>query len=58
MAIWAGRSGAWPAPVRIALFLSAVLLLPYALGALLVLGLADTWIDIRRDRVPPSGRTD
>lgn len=68
MVVWAGlylaRGGAvagtvtaaWPAFPRIALFLSAVLLLPYALGALLLVGVADTWIDIRRATGPsPSG---
>lgn len=54
-AIWIARSQGWPVPLRVALFLSAVLLLPYALGALLVLGLADTWIAIRRELPPPGG---
>jgi hypothetical protein len=54
-AIWVARSRFLPTPVLVALFLSAVLLLPYALGALLVLGLADTWIAIRRDPPPPGG---
>lgn len=49
-------SAGWPVFPRVALFLSAVLLLPYALGALLLLGVADTWIDIRRAQRPsPSG---
>lgn len=54
-AIWTGRSRGWPAPVRIALFLSAVLLLPYAVGGLMILGLADTWVDFRREPPPPGG---
>ncbi|HEX9165465.1 MAG TPA: DUF2232 domain-containing protein [Gemmatimonadales bacterium] len=54
-AIWLARSQRWPTPVLVALFLSAVLLLPYALGALLILGLADTWIEIRRELPPPGG---
>ncbi len=47
----------WPTGLRVALFLSAVLLLPYAVGAGLVLGLADTWLDIRRVVAPPPGGT-
>jgi hypothetical protein len=54
-AIWLGRAMGWPAPLRVALFLSAVLLLPYALGGLLILGLADTWIAFRRELPPPGG---
>jgi hypothetical protein len=53
-AIWLARAMAWPVPLRVALFLSAVLLLPYALGGLLILGLADTWIAFRRE-FPPLG---
>ena len=46
----------WPVVPRVALFLSAVLLLRYALGVLLLAGVADTWIDIRRAvRPSPSG---
>lgn len=44
----------WPAPLRVTLGIAAVLLLPYALGALLVLGLADTWVDLRRTAGPPN----
>ena len=54
-AIWLGRAMSWPVPLRVALFLSAVLLLPYALGGLLILGLADTWIAFRRELPPPGG---
>ncbi len=46
------RAGA----VRIALFLTAVFLLPYAIGLALITGLADTWLDLRRFIKPaPSG---
>jgi hypothetical protein len=46
----------WPLGLSIALFLGALLLLPYALSGLVILGLADTWIDIRRAlNPPPSG---
>lgn len=37
-----------PVLVRIALLLGGVLLLPFASGGLLALGLADTWVDIRQ----------
>ncbi|MEK7381463.1 MAG: DUF2232 domain-containing protein [Gemmatimonadota bacterium] len=43
----------WNPWLRAALFLSAVLLLPYAMGAALLLGLADTWLDFRRALTPP-----
>jgi hypothetical protein len=43
----------WPTGLAIALVLGAVLLLPYVLSGLLILGLADTWIDIRRALSPP-----
>lgn len=55
LAVWLARAADWPTPLRFALFLSAVLLLPYALGGLLVLGVADTWLDIRREQPPPEG---
>ena len=63
--IWAGLYAArgwaivltaarrWPSGLAVALFLGAVLLLPYVLSGLLILGLADTWIDIRRVLSPP-----
>jgi hypothetical protein len=47
-------SGRWPVPLRISLALVALLLLPYALGGLLLLGLADTWLDFRRVESPPT----
>ena len=55
LAVWLARAAGWPTPLRLALFLSAVLLLPYALGGLLVLGVADTWLDIRREQPPSEG---
>ncbi|HKP30320.1 MAG TPA: DUF2232 domain-containing protein [Gemmatimonadales bacterium] len=66
MVIWLGlyvaRGGAiagftvgrWPMPLKVSLALAAVLLLPYALGGLLLLGLADTWLDFRRAPPPPT----
>ena len=71
MVVWAGiyiargaavmgsTAGLWPLPLRISLALVALLLLPYALGGLLLLGLADTWLDFRRAPPPPTqGATD
>jgi hypothetical protein len=56
VAIAADVMAPWPGVPRVALFLSAVLLLRYALGVLLLAGVADTWIDIRRAvRPSPSG---
>ena len=46
--------GRWPVPLRISLALVALLLLPYALGGLLLLGVADTWLDFRRVETPPT----
>ena len=66
LVVWAGlymargaavvghMAGRWPLPLRISLALAAVLLLPYALGGLLLLGLADTWLDFRRADPPPT----
>lgn len=42
-----------PRIVPVLLTLGAVLLLPFAASGLFMLGLADTWIDVRR-RMPPS----
>jgi hypothetical protein len=66
MVVWAGlyvargaavvghMSGRWLLPLRISLALAALLLLPYALGGLLLLGLADTWLEFRRADPPPT----
>ena len=53
-AVMGFMSGRWPVPLRISLALVALLLLPYALGGLLLLGLADTWLDFRRVESPPT----
>lgn len=56
LAVAADIMAPWPVVPRVALFLSAVLLLRYALGVILLAGVADTWIDIRRALRPsPSG---
>ncbi len=43
-----------PVLLRFGLLLGALVLLPFALGGLLALGLADTWVDLRRRIAPPS----
>jgi hypothetical protein len=53
-AVMSATAGLWPLPLKISLALAAVLLLPYALGGLLLLGLADTWLDFRRAPPPPT----
>jgi Predicted membrane protein (DUF2232) len=53
-AVFLTIAGRWPPLLRVALVLGAVVLLPYALGAALVMGLADTWFDFRRLLAPPS----
>lgn len=46
-----------PLPVRVAAVLFGVLLQPFSSGALLAVGLADTWLDFRRRPPPaPGGR--
>jgi hypothetical protein len=50
--IWAR----WPGLLRIALCMLAVVLLHFALGGLLLLGLADTWLDFRRRFPPPDSQ--
>jgi len=51
-------SGRWLLPLRISLAIAALLLLPYALGGLLLLGLADTWLDFRRADPPATQGAD
>lgn len=52
LALWTG----WSLALRIALCMVAVLLLHFALSALLGLGLADTWLDFRRRFRPPDSQ--
>jgi hypothetical protein len=63
LALYAGRGLAviqtalQPAPVGLAVVLSVggVLLLPLALLVVTLIGLADTWLDLRRRMAPPEG---
>ena len=50
--LWLG--GRWSLPLRFMLAIASIFLLPYALGGLLLLGLADTWLDFRRAPSPPT----
>jgi hypothetical protein len=44
----------WSLSVRLAMCLTCALLLPYSAGALMLVGLADTWLNIRRIDHPPA----
>lgn len=65
LALYAGRGLAViqaalvPAPMALALLLSALalLLLPLAVVVCTLIGLADTWLDLRRRMAPPQGVT-
>jgi hypothetical protein len=50
---WAGSSRV-PGPVIATLAVVAMFLLPFVMGGLLLLGLADTWLDFRRRLATPS----
>ncbi len=45
----------FPAPPLFKIALTALLVLPLAFGGWLVMGVADTWLDIRRRLQPPKG---
>jgi len=53
LAVFAVRSRQVPTPVIATLTLVAMFLLPFVVGGLTLLGLADTWLDFRR-RLSPS----
>ena len=55
MAVFAAVAGRVPAPVLVALAAVTLLLLPFVLGGLTLLGLADTWLDFRRRLTPVTG---
>ena len=48
LAVFAAGARRVPAPVIATLALIAMLLLPFVVGGLTLLGLADTWLDFRR----------
>ena len=53
-AVTAATVGLWPPFLKISVAIATFFLLPYALGGLLLLGLADTWLDFRRAPPPPT----
>ncbi|HEV8598832.1 MAG TPA: DUF2232 domain-containing protein [Gemmatimonadales bacterium] len=53
LAIAAAALAAAPGMLRVLLALLALLLIPLTVGVCLALGLADTWLDIRRRLAPP-----
>ena len=55
MAVFAAIAGRVPAPVLVALAAVTLLLLPFVVGGLTLLGLADTWLDFRRRLTPVTG---
>lgn len=58
LAVARHASRAWPLPGKLLMLAFAVLALPIALGTLVTLGLADTWLDFRNRPVPDGGNTD
>lgn len=58
LAVAQHASRAWPLPGKLLMFAFAFLALPVALGTLVTLGLADTWLDFRNRPVPDGGTTD
>ena len=54
LAVFSAGSARVPTPVVATLALVAMFLLPFVVGGLLILGLADTWLDFRRRLATPS----
>ncbi len=54
LAIFSAGSTRVPAPVIAAITLASMFLLPFVLGGLTLLGLADTWLDFRRRLATPA----
>jgi Predicted membrane protein (DUF2232) len=54
LAVFAAGSARVPGPVMAVLTLIAMFLLPFVLGGLTLLGLADTWLDFRRRLATPA----
>ena len=55
LAVFAALTSRVPGPVLLALGVVTLLLLPFVLGGLTLLGLADTWLDFRRRQTPVTG---
>jgi Predicted membrane protein (DUF2232) len=58
LAVFAALTSRVPGPVLVALGVVTLLLLPFVLGGLTLLGLVDTWLDFRRRLTPVSGGFD
>lgn len=54
LAVFRAQTGRISAPVVIVVALVAMFLLPFVVGGLTVLGLADTWLDFRRRHATPT----
>jgi hypothetical protein len=54
LAVFSAGSGRVPGPVMAAITVVAMFLLPFVLGGLTLLGLADTWLDFRRRLAAPA----
>jgi hypothetical protein len=54
LAVFAAGSARVPAPVMAILTIIAMFLLPFVVGGLTLLGLADTWLDFRRRLATPA----
>jgi len=58
LAVGVAALGRWPLFGRLLLIGAAILMFPFAVGSLILVGLADTWVDFRgRLAPPPSGGT-
>jgi hypothetical protein len=55
LAVFAALTSRVPGPVLLALGVVTLLLLPFVLGGLTLLGLTDTWLDFRRRQTPVTG---
>jgi hypothetical protein len=54
LAVVRSAAGRLPAPTTVAIGLATLVLLPFVLGGLTLLGLADTWLDFRGRLAPPT----
>lgn len=54
LAVVRSAAGRVPAPTTIAIGFATLVLLPFVLGGLTLLGLADTWLDFRGRLAPPT----
>ena len=54
LAVFSAGSARVPTPVVATLAFISLFLLPFVVGGLLLLGLADTWLDFRRRLATPS----